>query len=142
MWLHCIVLIRGKSYLLRLYISLYLYPPLQIIQDVETLSDSTNEHPLALLAEQAKKLVKNSTTMYFPILTLRHQNASAVAVSLIHKLYGIKLVNLHPNISSPFWLAWKSNYSNFLRNHSLKALSTWPRMLFLCSRLLIILSKT
>ncbi|XP_047977693.1 protein unc-13 homolog [Salvia hispanica] len=63
----------------------------RIIQDVETLSDSTNEHPLALLAEQAKKLVKNSTTMYFPILTLRHQNASAVAVSLIHKLYGIKL---------------------------------------------------
>ncbi|KAG6408528.1 hypothetical protein SASPL_131541 [Salvia splendens] len=63
----------------------------RIIQDVETLSDTTNEHPLALLAEQTKKLVKNSTALYFPILTLRHQNASAVAVSLIHKLYGIKL---------------------------------------------------
>ncbi|KAG6424824.1 hypothetical protein SASPL_115244 [Salvia splendens] len=63
----------------------------RIIQDVETLSDTTNEHPLALLAEQTKKLVKNSTATYFPILTLRHQNVSAVAVSLIHKLYGIKL---------------------------------------------------
>lgn len=63
----------------------------RIIQDVETLSDTTNEHPLALLAEQTKKLVKNDTSMYLPILTLRHRNASAVAASLIHKLYGIKL---------------------------------------------------
>lgn len=59
------------------------------------MSDTTNEHPLALLAEQTKKLVKNETAMYLPILTLRHRNASAVAASLIHKLYGIKLVSLH-----------------------------------------------
>ncbi|GFP93431.1 hypothetical protein PHJA_001487500 [Phtheirospermum japonicum] len=63
----------------------------RIIQDVETLSDTTNEHPLALLAEQTKKLVKKDTSMYLPILSLRHRNASAVSASLIHKLYGIKL---------------------------------------------------
>ncbi|KAK6163086.1 hypothetical protein DH2020_002927 [Rehmannia glutinosa] len=62
-----------------------------IIQDVETLCDTTNEHPLALLAEQTKMLLKKDTSMYLPILTLRHRNASAVSASLIHKLYGIKL---------------------------------------------------
>ncbi|KAL8529284.1 hypothetical protein ACS0TY_006637 [Phlomoides rotata] len=63
----------------------------RVIQDVEILSDTTNEHPLALLAEQTKKLLKKDTAMYLPILTLRHRNASAVSASLIHKLYGIKL---------------------------------------------------
>ncbi|KAI3445159.1 hypothetical protein Pfo_001824 [Paulownia fortunei] len=63
----------------------------RIIQDVETLCDTTNEHPLTLLAEQTKKLLKKDTTMYLPILVLRHRNASAVSASLIHKLYGIKL---------------------------------------------------
>ncbi|KAL6495753.1 Protein unc-13 [Orobanche gracilis] len=63
----------------------------RIIQDVETLSDTTNGHPLSLLAEQTKKLLKNDTSMYLPILALRHHNAGAVSASLIHKLYGIKL---------------------------------------------------
>ncbi|KAL6570126.1 Protein unc-13 [Orobanche minor] len=63
----------------------------RIIQDVETLSDTTNEHPLSLLAEQTKKLLKKDTSMYLPILALRHHNAGAVSASLIHKLYGIKL---------------------------------------------------
>ncbi|KAK4414285.1 protein unc-13 [Sesamum alatum] len=63
----------------------------RIIQEVEALSDTTNEHPLALLAEQTKKLLRKDTTMYLPILTLRHPNASAVSASLIHKLYGMKL---------------------------------------------------
>ncbi|KAL0464252.1 UNVERIFIED_CONTAM: protein unc-13 [Sesamum latifolium] len=62
-----------------------------IIQEVEALSDTTNEHPLALLAEQTRKLLRKDTTMYLPILTLRHRNASAVSASLIHKLYGMKL---------------------------------------------------
>ncbi|KAG8391105.1 hypothetical protein BUALT_Bualt01G0153200 [Buddleja alternifolia] len=63
----------------------------RIIQDVETLSDTTNEHPLTLLAEQTLKLLKKDTTMYLPTLTQRHRNANAVSASLIHKLYGIKL---------------------------------------------------
>ncbi|KAL3623001.1 Protein unc-13 [Castilleja foliolosa] len=63
----------------------------RIIQDVEILSGTTNEHPLALLAEQTKMLVKKDTSLYLPILSLRHRNASAVSASLIHKLYGIKL---------------------------------------------------
>ncbi|KAK4410890.1 protein unc-13, partial [Sesamum angolense] len=63
----------------------------RIIQEVEALSDTTNEHPLALLAEQTRKLLRKDTTMYLPILTLRHRNASAVSASLIHKLYGMKL---------------------------------------------------
>lgn len=59
------------------------------------MSDTTNEHPLALLAEQTKKLLRKDTTMYLPVLTLRHRNASAVLVSLVHRLYGIKLVSLY-----------------------------------------------
>ncbi|PIN14077.1 hypothetical protein CDL12_13314 [Handroanthus impetiginosus] len=63
----------------------------RIIQDVETLFDTTIEHPLAILADQTKKLLEKDITMYLPILTSRHRNASAVSASLIHKLYGIKL---------------------------------------------------
>ncbi|KAL7120381.1 hypothetical protein ACP275_02G118800 [Erythranthe tilingii] len=63
----------------------------RIIEDVETLVDSTNEHPLALLAEETRKFLKKDTTMHLPILTQRHPNAGAVLASLIHKLYGIKL---------------------------------------------------
>ncbi|KAL8061867.1 hypothetical protein ABFX02_02G110600 [Erythranthe guttata] len=63
----------------------------RIIEDVETLVDSTNEHPLALLAEETRKFLKKDTTMHLPILTQRHPNAGAVLASLVHKLYGIKL---------------------------------------------------
>ncbi|XP_073269571.1 protein unc-13 homolog isoform X1 [Primulina huaijiensis] len=63
----------------------------RVVQDVETFSDTTNEHPLALLAEQTEKLLKKDTTVYTPILIQRHRNANAVSASLVHKLYGIKL---------------------------------------------------
>ncbi|KAK4476660.1 hypothetical protein RD792_015820 [Penstemon davidsonii] len=63
----------------------------RIIHDVDTLCETTNEHPLTLLAEKTKKLFEKDTTLYLPILTQRHRNANAVSVSLIHKLYGIKL---------------------------------------------------
>lgn len=85
-----------------MFLILSRFPSFQIIQEVETLADTTNEHPLALLAEQTKKLLKKDTSMYLPILSLRHRNASAVSASLIHKLYGIKLVSLHLDISSPY----------------------------------------
>ncbi|CAA0808974.1 Protein of unknown function (DUF810 [Striga hermonthica] len=63
----------------------------RITQDIEMLSDTTNEHPLALLAEHTKKLMKKDMCVYLPILSLRLPNASAVSASLIHKFYGMKL---------------------------------------------------
>ncbi|KAL3349291.1 hypothetical protein AABB24_022433 [Solanum stoloniferum] len=63
----------------------------RIIQDVEAISQATNEHPLALLAEHTKKLLQRDNTIYMPILSQRHQNAAAVSASILHKLYGIKL---------------------------------------------------
>lgn len=63
----------------------------RIIQDAEAISQATNEHPLALLAEHTKKLLQRDNTIYMPILSQRHQNAAAVSASILHKLYGIKL---------------------------------------------------
>nr|GLL40989.1 uncharacterized protein LOC109180165 [Ipomoea trifida] len=63
----------------------------RMLQDVDTLSDATHEHPLALLAEQTKKLLQKDRTIYMPILKQRHHNAAAVSASLVHKLYGVKL---------------------------------------------------
>ncbi|KAK2989872.1 hypothetical protein RJ640_015204 [Escallonia rubra] len=63
----------------------------RILRDVETMSIATDEHPLALLAEQAIKLLKKDTTVFVPILSQRHPQASVVSASLLHKLYGIKL---------------------------------------------------
>ncbi|CAH9091799.1 unnamed protein product [Cuscuta europaea] len=63
----------------------------RMLQDVETMSDAAHEHPLALLAEQTKKLLQKDKTIYMPILKQRHHNAAAVSASLLHRLYGIKL---------------------------------------------------
>ncbi|CAK9133649.1 unnamed protein product [Ilex paraguariensis] len=63
----------------------------RILHDVETISDTTHEHPLAVLAEQAKKLLNKDKTMFMPILSQRHPYATVVSVSLLHKLYGNKL---------------------------------------------------
>lgn len=57
------------------------------------ISDASDEHPLALLAEQANKLLKREATIYMPVLCKWHDSATAVSASLIHKLYGIKLVS-------------------------------------------------
>ncbi|KAL3537703.1 hypothetical protein ACH5RR_001069 [Cinchona calisaya] len=76
-----------ESYVLSSTKSAYL----RIIKDVEMMSDATHEHPLALLAEHTKKLLKKVATTYMPILSQRHPNAIAVSASLVHKLYGIKL---------------------------------------------------
>ncbi|PSS09914.1 Transcription elongation factor like, partial [Actinidia chinensis var. chinensis] len=61
------------------------------LQEVETTADATNEHPLALLAEQTKKLLKKDATMFMPILSQRHPQAIVVSASLVHKLYWNKL---------------------------------------------------
>ncbi|KAL5720155.1 Protein unc-13 [Ranunculus cassubicifolius] len=62
-----------------------------IVQAAEATSDSTHEHPLALLAEDARKLLKKDSTLYLPILSKWDPRATAVSASLIHRLYGHKL---------------------------------------------------
>ncbi|KAI8546001.1 hypothetical protein RHMOL_Rhmol07G0081800 [Rhododendron molle] len=61
------------------------------LHEVETVADATNEHPLALLAEQSKKLLQKEATMFMPILSQRHPQAIVVSASLLHRLYGNKL---------------------------------------------------
>ncbi|GMP41112.1 hypothetical protein CsSME_00011319 [Camellia sinensis var. sinensis] len=61
------------------------------LQEVETTADARNEHPLALLAEQTKNLLKKDDTMFLPILSQRHPQATVVSASLLHNLYGNKL---------------------------------------------------
>lgn len=61
------------------------------LQDVETMSNATDEHPLALLGEEAKKLLKKDATIFMPVLSQWHPQAVVVSASLLHKLYGSKL---------------------------------------------------
>ncbi|KAF8403659.1 hypothetical protein HHK36_011763 [Tetracentron sinense] len=63
----------------------------RLLQAVETTADTMQEHPLASLAEETKKLLKKDSTMFMPILSQWHPQATAVSASLVHKLYGTKL---------------------------------------------------
>nr|XP_043620813.1 protein unc-13 homolog [Erigeron canadensis] len=63
----------------------------RILQDVETMSNATDEHPLALLGEETKKLLKRDATIFMPVLSQWHPQAVVVSASLLHKLYGSKL---------------------------------------------------
>ncbi|KAJ0101370.1 hypothetical protein Patl1_05305 [Pistacia atlantica] len=54
-------------------------------------SDTRHEHPLALLAVETTKLLRKDSTMFMPILSKRHPQATIVSASLLHKLYGHKL---------------------------------------------------
>ncbi|KAE9617131.1 hypothetical protein Lalb_Chr03g0032161 [Lupinus albus] len=56
--------------------------------------DMSDEHPLALLAEELKKLLKKDSATFMPVLSQRHSQAAVVSASLVHKLYG--------NILKPF----------------------------------------
>ncbi|KAK7256956.1 hypothetical protein RIF29_30579 [Crotalaria pallida] len=53
--------------------------------------DMSHEHPLALLAEELKKLLKKDSVTFMPVLSQRHSQATVVSASLVHKLYGNKL---------------------------------------------------
>ncbi|KAJ6713241.1 PROTEIN UNC-13-like protein [Salix purpurea] len=53
--------------------------------------DERDEHHLALLAEEIKKLLKKESTIFTPILSQRNPQAIVVSASLVHKLYGNKL---------------------------------------------------
>ena len=65
---------------------------IQILQSLDNL-DTKHEHLLTLLAEETKNLLKKDTTLFMPILSQRHPQATAVSSSLLHRLYGIKLVS-------------------------------------------------
>uniref|UniRef100_A0A2P2LJT3 Uncharacterized protein LOC105108123 n=1 Tax=Rhizophora mucronata TaxID=61149 RepID=A0A2P2LJT3_RHIMU len=54
-------------------------------------SDTMHEHPLAMLAEEIKKLLKKESTIFSPILSQRHPQAVVISASLLHKFYGSKL---------------------------------------------------
>ncbi|KAF6140425.1 hypothetical protein GIB67_030506 [Kingdonia uniflora] len=64
---------------------------MRILQAVDTRANASQEHPLAALAEETKKLLKKDSTMFMPILTLWDPRAIAISASLLHKLYGNKL---------------------------------------------------
>ncbi|AQK85045.1 hypothetical protein ZEAMMB73_Zm00001d037867 [Zea mays] len=64
---------------------------LKMAHSVEFKADTTNEHVLASLAEETKKLLKKDTAIFTPVLTKWHPQAAVVSASLIHKLYGNKL---------------------------------------------------
>ncbi|PWA87525.1 hypothetical protein CTI12_AA129120 [Artemisia annua] len=63
----------------------------RILQDVETMSNATDEHPLALLGEETKKLLKRDATIFMPVLSQWNPQGVVVSASLLHKLYGSKL---------------------------------------------------
>jgi hypothetical protein len=64
----------------------------QITQAAEDKADSSGDHFLATLAEETKKLMKKDSTLYLPILAQWHPQAAIASASLLHKLYGQKLV--------------------------------------------------
>lgn len=68
---------------------------LQVLHSVEK-SETNHEHSLALLAEETKKLLKRDSSLFIPILSQRDAQATIVSASLLHKLYGYKLVRLYP----------------------------------------------
>ncbi|KAK6933996.1 hypothetical protein RJ641_036890 [Dillenia turbinata] len=61
------------------------------LQAVERTSNRVHEHPLGLLAEDTKKLLRRDATIFMPIFSKRHPQAVVVSASLLHKLYGNKL---------------------------------------------------
>ncbi|KAI3800703.1 hypothetical protein L1987_28797 [Smallanthus sonchifolius] len=64
---------------------------LRVLQDVETMSNATDDHPLALLGEETKKLLRKDATVFIPVLSQWHSQAIVVSASLLHKLFGSKL---------------------------------------------------
>ncbi|OWM90047.1 hypothetical protein CDL15_Pgr026960 [Punica granatum] len=53
--------------------------------------EATHDHPLALLAEETKRLVQKDSSTFMPIFSKRHPKAAIVSASLLHRFYGHKL---------------------------------------------------
>ncbi|KAK4835776.1 hypothetical protein QYF36_014424 [Acer negundo] len=73
------------------YISLSIKNSFARILQAADKTSTTYEHPLALLAEETKKLLRKDSTMFMPVLSKRHPQATIVSASLLHRLYGNKL---------------------------------------------------
>lgn len=87
-----------SSKLSQIFILLFFFLfSIQILQTIDR-SDTNHEHPLALLAEETKKLLKKDSTMFMPILSQRHPQATVVSASILHRLYGSKLVSIYTQI--------------------------------------------
>ncbi|KAI3502462.1 hypothetical protein L1887_30542 [Cichorium endivia] len=54
----------------------------RILQDFETMTNATDEHPLALLGDETKKHLKNDATVFMPVLSQWHPQAVSVSASL------------------------------------------------------------
>ncbi|KAM0847503.1 hypothetical protein ACQ4PT_054968 [Festuca glaucescens] len=63
----------------------------KIAHSVEVKADMADEHVLASLAEETKKLLKKDTNIFSPVLSRWHPQATVLSASLLHKLYGNKL---------------------------------------------------
>jgi len=64
------------------------------VRAVDTVSETVHQHPLALLAEEMRKLLEKEATLFVPVLSKWHSQVIVISISLLHKLYGIKLVRL------------------------------------------------
>ncbi|KAK4746957.1 hypothetical protein SAY87_025994 [Trapa incisa] len=54
-------------------------------------SEAAHDHPLALLAEETRRLVEKDSNIFMPIFSKRHSKAAIVSASLLHRFYGHKL---------------------------------------------------
>ncbi|XP_074280580.1 protein unc-13 homolog [Silene latifolia] len=60
------------------------------LHTVDSMSDTGHEHPLTVLADEMKKLLKKESSLFVPILSQWNPQALVVSTSLLHKLYGMK----------------------------------------------------
>ncbi|OEL22041.1 hypothetical protein BAE44_0016941, partial [Dichanthelium oligosanthes] len=88
----------------------------KMAHSVEFKADTTHEPVLASLAEETKKLLKIDTTIFTPVLSKWHPQAAVVSASLIHKLYGNKLIE---SKSGTLVLRWV--------NGQLERIETWVK---------------
>ncbi|KAL9233827.1 hypothetical protein vseg_008774 [Gypsophila vaccaria] len=61
------------------------------LHTVDSVSETTHEHPLTVLAEEMKKILKKESSSFVPILSQWNSQALVISTSLLHKLYGSKL---------------------------------------------------
>lgn len=69
-----------------------IHTSVQVLQAVDK-SETRHEHHLALLAVETTKLLRKDSSMFMPVLSKRHPQAIIFSASLLHKLYGHKLVS-------------------------------------------------
>ncbi|KAK9682773.1 hypothetical protein RND81_10G095200 [Saponaria officinalis] len=61
------------------------------LHTVDSVSETGHEHPLTVLAEEMKKILKKESSLFVPILSQWNSQALVLSTSLLHKLYGSKL---------------------------------------------------